>query len=143
MRTSPALLALVLVGCTSLGTAVRRDFPEVRVVPGQTVDAAPRYVACVVAPNQPPAQDAFLLVPVRFTVTPDGSVARGSAQSVGKVDVWARQTGENEVVTRLKAKEDAARLWAQRNAETCTFEPAKLGGQSVAVQVEQTFRWAE
>ena len=143
MRLSPALLAVLLMGCTSLGTPVTRDFPAVRVVPGQTVDAAPRYVACVVAPNRAPGHGAFLLVPVRFTVTPDGSVARGSAQAVGKVNVWTPVVREAEDIRRLRANEDAARDWAQRNAETCTFEPAKLGGQSVAVQVEQIFQWAE
>lgn len=144
MRTPVALLSILLTGCASASHPGIQSGPSstLAVTHGQKVDALPRLVACGVAPNAAVAPDAFLIVPVRFTITPEGVVAPGSAQAVGRIRFWSRPTEEGEAVRRLLSHEETAREWAQRNAQTCTFEPAKRDGQAVAVEVQQTFRYA-
>jgi hypothetical protein len=144
MRIAIALLSLLLLGCAPRHARTSLNSPLAVNVSDRTLDVPPRLLTCAVSPNALLAgAPAYLTVPVRFTVTPEGIVDPGSTQVTGPVRLHERTTNEGDAMRRLRAHEAAARTAAQRNVETCTFSPAERDGKRVAVTMQRTFFYAE
>ena len=143
MRNAAFLFPLLLAGCATGGQqAARTDRLSMEVVPSERIDTPPRLEVCGGAPARGAGHSQFLIVPVRFEVAPDGSVVPGSAQAVGRIQLWTGPHPDQEVVRALQSNESVARRWAQQRAESCTFEPAKRNGEAVAVKVQHEFHYA-
>ena len=143
MRKAAFLFPLLLVGC-SISRA-----PETELAPaglalasGQRVDAAPELKMC-----DAPTLDSSINVPmmnvrVRFEVAPDGSVVPGSAQVVGEFGIRNGSERDPEVIRARFPDRSAAREWAQKRVEACTFAPAQRDGEAVAAKVQHDFNFA-
>jgi hypothetical protein len=145
MRTPTVFLAILLAGCASANHAARATGPEGAVATSRRdVDTLPRLLVCSAVSNFGGASGGYLTVPVRLTVTQEGTVAPGSIHSGGRIGFRATQPNVGiQEEDRLMAKAGTARSWAERSAATCTFEPAKRDGQPVAMEIERWFYYAD
>jgi hypothetical protein len=145
MRIPTAFLSILLVGCASANHPGSQTGPSsVEVASRRDVDTPPRLLICSAASNVGGGSGGYLTVPVRLTVTPEGTVAPGSIHSAGRIGFRATQPNVGiQEEDRLMAKAGAARSWAERSAATCTFEPAKRDGQPVAMEIERWFYYAD
>ena len=123
-----ACAVLVLTAACARRPAPTAAGPVAALTPS-AVDVGPRLVGCTGYTAPVVSSGAgYQLVVVRVLVTPEGTVAPGSAQVV-----------QSRGTQRALRRDPDTVIRAVSQALSCRFEPARRGGQPVAARTTQRF----